>query len=213
MKIVKGWAMPDFDEQFERLIADDGTYQLSNLQKAVAYCRQKRTVIDGGAHVGTWSKVFAREFGRVMSFEPSPDTFVCLGENLSGVSNVELHHAAIGRKAGMARMTLEGFEGTKRETNSGSRYVTAGNEVEVVTIDSFGLTDLDLLKMDIEGSEVDALAGAAETLKRCRPVVIFEAKREWLRYGYHRDEPHRFLTSLGARKFCDAGIDEVWGWR
>lgn len=204
--------MPDFDEHMPEIMPADGRYQFENLKTAVRYCKTRRTVIDGGAHIGTWAKVFAEMFGRVIAFEPSADTFECLRHNVQA-KNVEFRQQAIGRKPGRVRMTLEGFDGTLREKNAGSRYAVEGGDVERIAIDSLDLADLDLLKMDIEGSEVDALHGAKETLKRCRPVVLFENKAEWLRHGYKVKAPQIFLTKLGAVKFKRVGMDEVWGWR
>jgi FkbM family methyltransferase len=212
VKLVKGWALPDFDEFWKEILPDDGRYQYANLMAAVGQCRQRRTVIDGGAHIGTWSKVFAQQFDRVIAFEPSPDTYACLLHNVKA-ENVEFRNQAIGKKPGMVRMTLAGFEGTKRAGNSGSRYSVEGGDIERVTVDSLELDDLDLLKMDIEGGEVHALMGAKKTLARCRPVVLFENKWEWKRHGFGEFAPHELLTSLGAVKLDHVGIDEVWGWR
>lgn len=211
MKLVKGLAMPSWDEFMEQIVPDDGRYQHENLEAAVAHCAQRRTVIDGGAHVGMWSRTFAGLFDRVIAFEPSPDTFQCLLYNV-GAQNVEFRNQALGAKPGNIHMTLDGFEGTPREKNSGARYVAEGGNVKRVTVDSLRLVDLDLLKMDIEGSEVDALRGARKTLMRCRPVVLFESKNEWVRRGFKEDAPHRFLTKLGAVKFEKVGVDEIWGW-
>lgn len=212
MKYVKGWAVPDFDRQWEILLPEDGEYQGRNLNTAVAYCHRLRTVIDGGAHIGTWSRVFARMFDRVIAFEPSPDTVECLRENVTD-HNVEIRHQALGKRPGFVTMTLDGFEGTPRQTNSGSRYAIKGGTVEQITVDSLGLTDLDLLKLDVEGAEVHALKGAKATLLRCKPVVLFENKYEWKRHGYTPNAPHRFLASLGARKLDKSGVDEIWGWK
>lgn len=212
MKLVKGLAMPAWDEFMVKIVPDDGRYQHENLEAAVAHCAQRRTVIDGGAHVGMWSRTFAGMFDRVIAFEPAPDTFACLRYNVEA-ANVEFRNQALGAKPGRIHMTLKGFEGTLREKNSGARYVAEGGKIERIAIDSLDLTDLDLLKMDIEGSEVEALQGARKTLMRCRPVVLFESKSEWVRRGFEKDAPHEFLTKLGAVKFEKVGIDEIWGWR
>lgn len=212
MKLVKGLAMPAFDTFMKTIVPDDGRYQHANLEAAVSFCERRRTVIDGGAHVGMWTRTFAGLFERVIAFEPAPDTFACLKYNVDA-ANVEFRNQALGATHGKVHMTLEGFEGTKRERNSGARYVASGGEIDRVTVDSLGLRDLDLLKMDIEGSEVEALQGAMETLARCRPVVLFESKNEWRRRGFPENAPHEILASLGAVKFAKVGIDEIWGWR
>ena len=53
-----------------------------------------------------------------------------------------------------------------------------GEKVPVVTIDSFGLAKLRLLKIDVEGMERAVLAGARQTITRCRPYLYFEADRK-----------------------------------
>jgi FkbM family methyltransferase len=179
---------------------------------AVSYCKQLRVVIDGGAHVGMWSRTFADLFDRVIAFEPAPDTFECLLYNIDA-PNVQCRNQALGMRPGKVHTTLAGFEGTLREKNSGARYVADGGTIDRVTVDSLKLGDLDLLKMDIEGSEVEALKGARHTLVRCRPVILFEGKNEWVRRGYKARAPQMFLESLGAEKFERVGVDEIWGWR
>jgi hypothetical protein len=47
-------------------------------------------------------------------------------------------------------------------------------EIRTLTIDSFGLAPLDLIKIDVEGMELEVLAGAAQTIGRCRPIILVE---------------------------------------
>lgn len=212
MKIVNGVAMPDADEFMTGRLSKDGDYQRHHLDAAMKYVRDWKVAIDGGAHVGTWTKVLAQKFGAVVSFEPAADTFECLQHNCSALSNVELRQQALGRKPGRVRMTLDGFERAILLKNTGARFVADGTDVERITIDSLDLETLDFLKLDVEGSEVDALMGAEETLLAYRPVVLFEDKGFWKRYRYRRHEPHDYLASLGARHLERIQMDEIWGW-
>lgn len=212
MKMVNGWAFPDEDEFMVQEMAPDGTYQLSHLMGALAFCKKFDVVVDGGAHIGTWSKVLAKHFKHVIAFEPSPDTFECLMHNLVDVPNVTMLNNALGKRAGKVTMTLEGFQKAIDLKNTGARFTKEGGEIERITLDSLNLSCLDFLKLDIEGGEVDALLGARVTLLRHKPVVLFEDKGLWKRYGYIRDEPQRILTKLGARKITRLSMDEVWGW-
>jgi hypothetical protein len=53
--------------------------------------------------------------------------------------------------------------------------ITVFNElVEVRPIDEFAVTDLDFMKVDVEGHEVEVLQGALETIKQCRPALFIE---------------------------------------
>lgn len=212
MKMVHGWAFPDADDFMAAQMGENGEYQRSHLDEALKYVPGWGIAVDGGAHVGTWSKLLAARFARVLAFEPSADTFDCLVYNMRDLSNVELHPQALGKEAGWVSMTLEGFEKAIAAKNTGARFTKPGADAQRVTLDSLELPGLDFLKLDIEGGEVEALEGARCTLKAYHPVVLFEDKNHWKRYGYGRKAPHDILTSLGARHLVRAGMDEIWGW-
>jgi FkbM family methyltransferase len=212
---VNGWFFAAADRFMAKEINAAGEYQRQHLIGAMAATKQHRLAVDGGAHVGTWSVPMARVFERVMAFEPSADTFEALKANLArqGAGNVKARQVALGAATGRAEMTLDGDERAIADGNLGARFVRAGDKVPVVPLDSYRLEDLDFLKLDVEGSEVAALQGARQTLKRCRPVVLFEDKGHWKRYGHGRRAPHELLASLGAKPIRRVGSDEIWGWR
>jgi FkbM family methyltransferase len=212
MKIVNGWAFPDEDDFMAKEMKPDGTYQLSHLLGALALCKGFDVVVDGGAHIGTWSKIFAERFKTVYAFEPSPDTFECLKHNLGQLTNIHFINKAMGKEPGKVTMTLEGFERAIAMKNTGARFTKEGGSIDRITLDSLNLPALDFLKMDIEGGEPAALLGAEVTLLKYKPVVLFEDKGLWKRYGYRRDEPQKILTRLGAHQLTRIGTDEIWGW-
>jgi FkbM family methyltransferase len=212
MKLAKGWAWPDADEFMVNELASDGTYQGPHLQEALRLVHRFDLAIDGGAHVGTWSKVMSGRFDRVIACEPSPDTFACLAQNMAtfGCTNVDPRNLALGREAGAVRMTLDPDQ--EARANTGARFVKAGGEIPVETIDSWQLPSLGFLKLDIEGSEFDALQGAVETLKRCKPVVLFENKWLWTRhYGHPKNAVANFLTRQRYHFLGQAMRDQIWG--
>lgn len=179
---------------------------------AAARCKKFDLVVDGGAHIGTWSKVLAEKFGKVVAFEPSADTFECLQHNVGMIPNIEMRNQALGKEPGKIHMTLEGFQKAIDLKNTGARFTRDGGDIDLITLDSLQLPALDFLKLDIEGGEPDALMGARETLKKYKPIVLFEDKFLWKRYGYARNKPHEILTALGARHLIRLSMDEVWGW-
>lgn len=211
MKRVQGWAYPDSDEFMLHEMKPDGSYQASHLHAAVAHVTARGVALDGGAHVGTWSRILSGLFTRVIAVEPSDDTFEALADNMRsfGCDNVELHHAALGAAPGQVHMTIDPRGAALK--NTGARYVQAGGTIPLYTIDAWHLEALDFLKLDVEGSEALALAGARETLRRCRPIVLFENKGFWRRYGQPKHAPHDVLTSVGYRFLEAAGKDSIWG--
>jgi FkbM family methyltransferase len=223
MKFTKGWAFPDVDEFMSKNLPDDGRYQGDHLDAALRYVRGWSTAVDGGAHVGTWSFTMAGRFASVIAFEPSTDTFECLVHNLREreVKNVDTRNQALGAAPGKVSMTLEGYERgfqasaaalKTAATNTGARFTVPGGTIDRVTLDSLELQSLDFFKLDVEGGEVEAMMGARETLLRHRPIVLFEDKGFWRRYGYKRCVPQEFLSSIGAHHLERAAMDEIWGW-
>lgn len=212
MKHVAGWAFPDADEFMATEIKPDGTYQAGHYQAALLQVTNRRLAIDCGAHVGTWTRLMSRDFGLVIAVEPSADTFEALTANMAThqCNNVDLRNVAVGVTAG--RVSMAPLEPRAAAIhNTGARFIQDGGEIERVTIDSWELESCGFIKMDIEGSEVDALMGAVETLKRCRPIVLFEHKGFCRRFGHHPDGPLKFLSAHGYHELAIAGKDRIWG--
>jgi hypothetical protein len=65
-----------------------------------------------------------------------------------------------------------------------------GFQVNTITIDSLKLPEVTLMKIDVEGHELNVLKGCKKTIERCRPIIFFEANElEWL-------EPYKYLDKL-----------------
>lgn len=212
MKTVHGWAFPDADELMCRELNPDGTYQSSHYRLCRQYITNWSIAIDGGAHCGTWSRLMAADFELVVAVEPSPDTFEALAINMArfDLVNVELRNVALGAARGSVSMILDG-RGAE-QANTGARHVTEGESIVCETIDDWQLDRLGFLKLDVEGSELAALQGAALTIARCLPIILFEDKRLWNRYYQQPiDAPQRFLRSLGYKHLARVSCDEIWG--
>jgi FkbM family methyltransferase len=146
-------------------------------------CRDLRVAIQAGGHVGVWPYLMAEWFERVYTFEPDARSYHCLEQNK--------HRRILAQRA--ALMSFAGTVGTEmvEADNRGAVRVMPGVEVDCVTIDSLHL-DPDLIYLDIEGSERQAILGAKETIARARPVIGLEVK-----FG---DEAVRLLRSWGYRE-------------
>ncbi|MFZ5654479.1 MAG: FkbM family methyltransferase [Pseudomonadota bacterium] len=173
-----------------------GGPKTGDIEAALAHIPRGGLAIDGGANVGVYSRIMARHFDRVIAFEPAPDTHACLVRNLGdwGLGErVEARAQALSDRAESV-----GMKG-RRGHRSLSRQVQGRGRIPALRIDDLGLSELAFLKLDLEGYEARALRGAAETLARCRPFVLFEDKpHKAERHGQAR-EAHDLLLSLGAR--------------
>jgi FkbM family methyltransferase len=144
------------------------------------------TVLDVGAYIGTHTMAFARfvgSTGRVISVEAQPDTFAVLKKNVEeNFATVELENAIASSTSGEIIIPTIDVD---RESSFGSAsLVSAVSEslpqksdrasVRSITIDSLGLQECALIKIDVEGVEDMVLNGAAQTLQRCLPIVYCE---------------------------------------
>lgn len=222
MKIIDGTiAFPDADEFMVGELQADGTYQADHLAAALKHVTNFTCAIDGGAHVGVWTRIMANRFQRVIAVEPSPDTFEALSWNIDHwrLTNVVLMHRAVWRDDGYVEMVLDPVQAERKNTGGrfvrGVRYTASGNglpsHVRRETIDSWNIQSLGLLKLDVEGSELAALEGARATLLRCNPIVLVEEKGLGTKYfDQRKDSVQRFLKDLGYRRAQSVGCDEIW---
>ena len=136
------------------------------------------TVVDGGAHVGVFTRyALGRGAARVIAIEPEPTNAACLEANLAGeiaAGTVTLVKAGIWDRRDSLPMS-RGLDG-----NSGSAgFVRPLPQVPVIEhmpllpldeiMDQLGIDRVGFIKMDIEGAERQALAGAARTIRRSKP--------------------------------------------
>jgi FkbM family methyltransferase len=172
---------------------------------ALNRCAQRRVVVDIGAHVGLWSYWMERDFETLHAFEPKSAHGECWWLNVPQRAGVELHPVALG--ASVRRVGLQ----TETVTSSGNTWVRLdGSDVEMRTLDSFGLTDVDLIKIDCQGYEYDVLLGACDTIQRCRPVLVVEQKvGGGARFGRGDQDAVTLLREMGAEELWNLGWDFV----
>ena len=164
--------------------------------------------IDGGAHVGTWSDVLAERFQRVIAFEPTEETFGYLTENMAPNANVECRNEAL--MDSIARVDVH--QPRPKRTTLTARFVrkNKAGDVRCVTIDSLGLTSCGLIKLDLEGAEALALAGASKTIKRCKPVLVIEIGGLLKRFGVDPEAIHKKVLKYGYRETFRSGVDRIY---
>lgn len=152
------------------------------------YVRRGMTVFDVGAHDGGLTALFSELAGdgAVHAFEPTAATFTTLAARLAeqAATNVSANQVALSDETGTVRMHC--YDGPYRAFNSMAERplaaygVDAGparcEEVIAVTLDAYcaehGVTRIDLLKVDVEGAELQVLRGARGLLSARRIACI-----------------------------------------
>lgn len=145
-------------------------------QYPVAAATPGDIVLDAGLFDSTILRRFALRVGQrghVYGFEPEPDNFAFVQRTLrefGDPGNVSLVDKGLYSSCGVMNISAEGA--------SGSLSTTAGDNsspCQVITVDRFAevssLPHIDLIKMDIEGSELDALKGAQDSIRRWKPKL------------------------------------------
>ncbi len=202
MKQELGWWFPDHEQHLPAwmrspkgylVLNGRASYQGKKQQAALAAVKQFRTAVDVGGHIGLWSFNLAAAFQHVHAFEPVADHRACFEKNVT-VANVTLHACALGREDGYVSIHTA-------PTSTGDSWIKGGGTIPMVTLDSLELTEVDFIKIDCEGYEENVLRGGAETIKRDRPVIIVEQKRDMAtsRFGLEPLGAVKFLQGLGYK--------------
>ncbi len=189
MRLHKGWAVPDADQCCIQAILAE----VCDLGASLNLCREFRTAIQAGGNVGIYPVAMAQKFNRVYTVEPDAANYKALIINTINQPKVIIQQAAFGKKHGKAAIDQI------IPDNIGAHQIKEGNEFDVLPIDSLGVIDCDLLQLDVEGSEHEALLGAVSTIEASWPVITLELKGHGQRYGYTDNDTINLLADMGYK--------------
>jgi FkbM family methyltransferase len=204
----------DISRLVQRQLYFFGAYEEENCDWWVRMAKQARTVFDVGANVGLYSLLAAavNPQAAIHAFEPTGEVFdrFVVNFGLNNFSNIVPNRVAVGRTSGKCYLHLcAGSDGS----NEGMNYVSSENAsrsdtaVEVVSVDDYcrtrGIDSIDLLKLDIEGGEFEALLGAERLLTKKAIGCIFVELTEWAakRNGHSTRDIKGLLADAGYRLY------------
>lgn len=180
----------------------DGYYEPFQSDILLELGKQSQRFIDIGANMGFYSLALALENPElsVISFEPQP------GVNKRLLENIELNelhnrvtsvNMGLGHQADELTMYIPKFTGTGgasfknlHEDEGDACQIT----VPVGTLDSMGIAVADLLKIDVEGFELNVIIGANDLIVKNKPTIMAELLRKWMKPFGHT--PQMFLDRL-----------------
>ena len=177
-----------------------GNYTLpTQVEIMLAAIEPKVTVIDIGAHIGTFSLPAAALGYNVLAIEASISNVQLLqaSARLNGFANLHIIHAAITNHVGTVMFFENGPYGL---INTPVFAPTASSEVPATTLDALleqlGMSRIGFIKMDIEGSEFDALRGMPHLLSMAdAPPLLYESNGHTL--ALFGQEPESLVAELG----------------
>ena len=157
-------------------------YDIQTLQVMQRALRQDSNCVDVGCHQGSMLTEMLRfaPAGTHFAFEPIPAMYADLRKKFGRLPNVHLYDCALSDTAGMTTfqhvVTNPAYSGLRRR-----RYDRADEQVEEIRVETRlldsllpGHVQVRFIKVDVEGAELQVLQGAAETIRKHRPVIVFE---------------------------------------
>jgi FkbM family methyltransferase len=196
-------------------IRRQGTYEVNMQVIATALLNARPAsgrVIDIGSNLGSFTIPLAHAFKthKFDCFEVQRPIYYQLCGNivLNGLANVVAHQIGLGSSAGEIEVALPRYEddinlgsfslnAACRESVRGGNFEGEKVKIKLINLDSLCLDEVRLIKIDVEGMELDVLRGASGTLIRNGfPPIIYEAWNfDW--YASQKAELERFLVELG----------------
>jgi FkbM family methyltransferase len=209
------------DPYYENINIGDGTHDALMHVIDTRLCSDA-VVLDIGANIGITSVMFADSHPdrTIYAYEPGPDTFPHLISTLkiNGLQNCHPLQIAIGASAGEMDFLENHTSGSASHLSRNGETLGGSNRiVKVDTIDNqvetLGLSRLDLIKIDVEGFEMEVLSGGGKALVRFRPMVFLEFNSFTL-MAFGDKNPRRFLEHLfnifgHVFRFTDGGMLEM----
>jgi len=176
-------------------------------------------VIDVGANVGFFTRGFARATGKegvVLAFEPQtvPRSILTTASFFKRNQNIQILPFALGETAGMLTLSIpfkaKGNVGINLAhggdpTEMAERFTLKSETVPLARLDDvlerYDFGPVSMIKIDVEGAELNVLKGAEATLRKYTPVVICEIDGREHRFGSTGGELVTYLENLGYAPF------------
>ena len=171
---------------FCRINRDDFLFMTNHENEIMEYFNPNEgdTVIDVGAHIGLYTLIAAKKVGssgKVISIEPDPDNCNLLKRNveLNRLTNVIILERAAFSSDSKLKLYLPGKERgfTKLSTTMANRATTKNFlKIDASTLDHLmlmqGITEVNWIKIDVEGAELEVLKGATVTLSASKNIAL-----------------------------------------
>jgi FkbM family methyltransferase len=167
----------------QKILAND-IYEPETIEFMIANCGEG-DIVHAGTYFGDFLPALAGGCGRhatIWAFEPNPENYACarITLQINDIRNVVLTNAGLGEQQGQLSMLTTDEDG--RALGGASRIVKSADDlsgaqpVQIVRIDDMIGADriVSIIQLDVEGHEREALDGALQTIRRCRPILILE---------------------------------------
>jgi len=185
---IKDYYVPDKDSHFIQYLTNYDHYQEAQRNRAISYVKDWKFAIDIGANIGLWSRDLSNYFDKLVCFEPNSFCQDCLKKNIN-LNNSEIQLCALGDKEETKNLFIHptnsgastfinktkiGFKEDKTVIYGEFPTDTPKINSSIKKLDSFNFKNIDFIKIDVQGFELNVLKGAQNTLTTNNPVLCVE---------------------------------------
>jgi FkbM family methyltransferase len=211
----------DLREGIDLTIYALGAFEPDTLRALESLVKKGATVLDVGANVGAHTLHMARLVGpkgRVIAFEPTDYAIAKLRANLQAnpelTARVDVHQAFLAEQAGAivapslaSSWPVDGTRPDDAQMGSRTKPLSGATATTLDSVlEASGGPEVGLIKMDVDGHELEVLQGAQAVLSRCRPIIVMELAP----YVFHPPGKFDLMVNLLVRaKYAFRPI----GWR
>jgi FkbM family methyltransferase len=195
-QLSNGLWVPSNDAQIEQWREKGHPYmQDTCLDSFIKWCESNKKkfdlIVDVGAWCGTWTLSMQQFAKQIHCYEPNKIHYGCLVRNISAYSHVESFNQALGNKDGLVKLTTE-------SATQNTRVLLEKGDTQINKLDSLGYNKIDLIKIDVEGLEMEVLKGATKILNNVEYLMI-ELNGNSERYGSSKKNIKEHLNALGFK--------------
>lgn len=192
-----------------------GAHTRNELAMVLSFIRQGDSVLDIGAHIGTFSIPMAFKMGPsgyVGAFEANPEAFSVLERNIQ----LNKCDRIIEAFEAIVTDTPGNYHLEAPESNTGGAFLSLSGDEETQRVpcvlldrwfgESTRIKEVNLIKIDVEGMEVNVLQSCKELIGKFTPLLYLEISKQHLsRYGYSICDIESFLRGFGYHFFRNIG--------
>lgn len=187
MKIIKGYFFPNHDTEYEKYFQKNDHYQKEQRDFSYRFVEKFDLAIDIGANFGLWARDFTKKFKYTICFEPNPKCIPYLKKNINQNKST-IYPIGLGDKNESKELFSPKKLGTSSYVNlTRIGFTDSGEKIwgqfdkstekiitEIKVLDDFEFSNIDYIKIDVQGFEENVLIGAKKTLIYNNPVLCIE---------------------------------------
>lgn len=180
---------PATEGQYTHCMIIPGLYERELIDWAREFVDQNSNFVDLGAHIGSWSLILSKHVKTVFAFEAQRMIYYQLCGNIAmnDLTNVHAYHTGLGSREQQGQEIQMLKYGTDYGSSSihsatQAKYARQGTEItgtekiRMACLDDYELQNVSLMKLDVQGCELDILKGATDLLIREKPTLILEVE-------------------------------------